>query len=106
MKIIDFRFRPPYRDFLKEGQTIYDPRFSIPFAAQYGARIPESALKKSMELACREMDENDIVKAVVPVRVCQGGTTAPWRSCSGNTPIVSSGWPDSPPSMTAPWKFL
>ncbi len=73
MKIIDFRFRPPYRDFLKEGQTIYDPRFSIPFAAQYGARIPESALKKSMELACREMDENDIVKAVVPVRVCQGG---------------------------------
>lgn len=73
MKIVDFRFRPPYKDFLKEGQTIYDPKFALPFAAQYGAKLPPSAMEKSMELACREMDENSIVKAVVPIRVCQGG---------------------------------
>ena len=73
MKIIDFRFRPPYKDFIKEGQTIYDPKWSVAFAAQYGAKIPQSAREKSMELALREMDENNIVKAVVPIRVCQGG---------------------------------
>ena len=73
MKIIDFRFRPPYKDFIADGQTIYNPAFSVPFAAQYGAKIPLSAVEKSMELACKEMDENNVVRGVVPIRVCQGG---------------------------------
>lgn len=73
MKIIDFRFRPPYKDFIKGDQMIYDPRFSVPFAAKYGAKFPKSAREKSMELAIKEMDECGIVKAVVPIRVCQGG---------------------------------
>lgn len=76
MNIIDFRFRPPFKDYLNPNQTIFNPQFSVPFAAQYGAKIPPSAREKSLELACREMDENNIVKAVVPIRVCQGGDNA------------------------------
>lgn len=73
MNIIDFRLRPPYGDFLKNTVTIYNQDFSEPFAKKYGAKIPASAVNKSMELCLEEMDQINIVKGVVPIRVCQGG---------------------------------
>lgn len=66
MKIIDMRFRPPYKDFQKDlGFNLKDVR------ERYQRRntiVPPSIENLSMQECIKEMDDNGIERGVVPVR--------------------------------------
>ena len=66
-KIIDFRCRPPYSDFLHE--FLYaDLDYMTNFSAHFGMPVPESAEKHDLELSVKEMDEAGVLQGVVPGR--------------------------------------
>lgn len=75
MRVMDFRFRPPYKSFLQsflwediDGMEILSKKF--------GVAISEAIREKSMEMVIREMDAANVTKAVVPVQIRQ--------ICTGN----------------------
>ena len=70
MKIIDGRLRPPFRS-ISEGR-LFDPDYSIPFIGKFGRVFPQSAIDKSMDMVSKEMDEENIVKGLTPIRRSQG----------------------------------
>ncbi len=59
MKAIDWRLRPPFGSF--EGAAIFD------LSSNFDT-MPASAKAFSMEMLIQEMDEAEVVKAVVPLR--------------------------------------
>lgn len=70
MKIIDGRLRPPYRS-ISEGR-LFEPDYAIPLCAKFGRDYPQSAIEKSVDMVIREMDEEQIVKGLMPIRRSQG----------------------------------
>lgn len=67
--IIDVRFRPPYRGFLKLHVFARDPWDRRP--GQMGVDPAPSLLQKSVPLALKEMDQAGITKALVVGRRAQ-----------------------------------
>jgi len=71
LKAIDFRLRPPYKSF---GHTaFYDGAIE---AAKNGKKVPETVLKRSMELMIQEMDENNVEIGVAVARESNWGGSA------------------------------
>lgn len=74
MKIIDARFRPPYKtltnSFLYNG---YDTPGQIVFRQQMGLTESVAARTKSMPAMLQEMDQYNIFKGVICTRVTDGG---------------------------------
>lgn len=68
MKIIDFRVRVPYGSFLKAGFYSDIPKREKVADGKYNMTLPQSVYQGSMELLLKEMDELNIVKAIVPAR--------------------------------------
>ena len=75
MKIIDVRLRPPYKSlrnsFLYHG---YLTASQIQFRKNMGLSDSEAVKQQSMPLLFQEMEEVNIVKAVVCPRVTDGGS--------------------------------
>lgn len=69
-KIIDFRVRPPYKSF--DSEWFFGEEVLGKYQHQSGQPVAESAKKRSMELFLKEMDDNNIVHAVVTSRVSYG----------------------------------
>ena len=71
MKIIDFRLRPPFKDFLNEDMHLFraDDPFVTRFFKQNGFPIPESLKQQSMDLCLKEMEEVNIELAVCGARL-------------------------------------
>ncbi|MDO4280452.1 MAG: amidohydrolase family protein [Peptococcaceae bacterium] len=67
-KIIDFRVRVPYGEFLKAGFYSDIPKRTSVASGKYNMHLPQSVFEGSMERLIQEMDELNIVKAVVPAR--------------------------------------
>jgi len=76
MKIIDFRFRPPFGKYLSNAPGSTSTMFNVPEDGSgrtfFGAPFAESVCKKSMALCLKEMDEAGIVLGVSPVRKAFG----------------------------------
>ena len=70
MKIIDARIRPPFES-IGAGRLFF-PDYAIPLCAKFGRGYPESAKEKSMDLLIKEMEEENIVKSLMPIRRSQG----------------------------------
>lgn len=71
MKKIDMRIRPPYKSLL--SMSLYTrPEQLEPLLTRNGCRYPESAVRQSMELLIKEMDENEIEMGIVPIRYSDG----------------------------------
>ena len=75
MKILDARFRPPYKtlldSFLFKG---YDAPGQIVFRQQMGLSESVAARTHSMDDMFKEMDAHNVVKGVVCTRVTDGGS--------------------------------
>ena len=71
MRIIDFRLRPPMKSFLNMVMYANIER-SAQMAAGLGMELSPSALKKSVDLMFKEMDEVGILVGVVPGRIAPG----------------------------------
>lgn len=75
MKIIDVRLRPPYKSF--KSSFLYHDYFKpsqIQFRKNNGLSASEAVKQQSMPLLFQEMEEVNIVKAVVCPRVTDGGS--------------------------------
>ena len=67
-KIIDCRVRVPYGEFLKSGFYSDIPKRVKVADSKYNMHLPQSVFEGSMEQLLKEMDELNIVKAIVPAR--------------------------------------
>lgn len=72
MKVIDFRIRPPFEDFLKEEASFFTKEKLDKFEKQTSLKVGNSAREKSMEKCIAEMDEAGIDIAVVSPRRKKG----------------------------------
>lgn len=70
MKIIDGRLRPPFRS-VSEAR-LYDVDYSTKLCGRFGRKYPQSAVEKSMDMVLKEMEEENIVKGLLPIRRSQG----------------------------------
>lgn len=70
MKIIDFRYRPPYRSFL-DTIMYRDLGRAAACSEKFGMFQPESVAKRSFELSLKELDEAGISQAVIAGRKVQ-----------------------------------
>jgi len=68
MNVIDFRVRVPFGSFLKAGFYSDIPKREQVARDKYNMHLPQSVYEGSMETLLKEMDELNIVKAVVPAR--------------------------------------
>ncbi len=71
MRVIDFRMRPPFESFVQS--FYYDVPSFESSAAKLGFQISGAIKQASMDLLIQEMDEANVVKAVVPIRKTTGG---------------------------------
>lgn len=69
-KIIDFRVRPPYKSF--NSEWFFGDEVLNKYQHQSGQPVGESAKQRSMDLFLKEMDDNNIIHAVVTSRVSYG----------------------------------
>lgn len=74
MKIIDARLRPPYKSITATGHYKNYLLESQKFRSKMGLSDSEAAKKQSMPLLFQEMEEVNIVKAVVCPRLTEGGS--------------------------------
>lgn len=72
MKVIDFRIRPPFEDFLKEEASFFTQEKLDKFEKQTSLKVGVSARETSMEKCISEMDEAGIDIAVVSPRRKKG----------------------------------
>lgn len=70
MPVIDFRVRPPYKNYLG-----FFGEFQAGFAGQFGLPLAPSIKEKSEELFIKELDEAGIDIGVIPGRNLMGVTT-------------------------------
>lgn len=66
MNVIDFRMRPPFETFLHS--FLYDVPSLEASATKLDFQVSEAIKQTSMDLLIQEMDDANIVKAVVPIR--------------------------------------
>ncbi len=66
MDVIDFRMRPPFGTFLHS--FLYNVPALEASAAKLDFHVSDAIKQTSMELLIQEMDEANVVKAVVPIR--------------------------------------
>lgn len=71
MPVIDFRVRPPYKNYLNFFQSA---EHLENFAGQFGLPLAESIREKSEELFIKELDEAGIDIGVIPGRQLMGVT--------------------------------
>lgn len=71
-KIIDFRIRPPYGDFLKDEAAFFTKEKLDRFEHLTSLKVGQSAREKNMEMCIAEMDEAGIDIAVVSPRRKKG----------------------------------
>lgn len=71
LKVIDFRFRPPYKSFATTDFYTNVKKDTI-----WGYEPSEAVIKKDMELAVKEMDESDVDIGVVIARESKWGGIA------------------------------
>ena len=67
MRIIDFRYRPPYRSFL-DTIMYRDLERAAACSKRFGMYQPESVAARSFELSMKELDEAGIGQAVIAGR--------------------------------------
>ena len=70
MKIIDGRIRPPFRS-IGAGR-LFNVDYATPLCAKFGRNYPKSAKEKSMDLLVKEMEEQNIISGLLPIRRSQG----------------------------------
>jgi predicted TIM-barrel fold metal-dependent hydrolase len=70
MKIIDFRFRPPFSSFL-DG-WLYDVDFLADLSRRFNSTVPEAAKNRSVEQSIAEMDDAGVTYGVIPGRTSFG----------------------------------
>ena len=71
MKIIDARIRPPFES-IGAGRIFNADYATKQLCSKFGRGYPESAREKSMEILFNEMERDNIVKALMPIRRSQG----------------------------------
>ncbi len=69
MKIIDSRIRPPFNSMGESRLFNYD--YAQPLCAKFGRNYPESAKEKSMDFLLQEMEEQNIILGLTPIRRSQ-----------------------------------
>lgn len=70
MKIIDGRLRPPFASIC--AGRLFDPEYAEPLCAKFGRKYPDSAKEKSMDMVVREMEAENIICGLTPIRRSQG----------------------------------
>lgn len=70
MRIIDGRLRPPFGS-IGAGR-LFDPGYAEPLCKKFGRNYPDSAKEKSMDMVIREMEAENIVCGLTPIRRSQG----------------------------------
>ncbi len=70
MKIIDGRLRPPFHS-IGAGR-LFDPGYAEPLCAKFGRNYPNSAKEKSMQMVLQEMEAENIICGLTPIRRSQG----------------------------------